>query len=218
MSRKSITEYAGGKGPRQLVWEAIRALAAASDDAFDEQAIYRSIPRDPRLLVELTIVSDYRRCLVAAGILAVVTPGNRRAPATYRLAINEGLEAPRVRKDGSRVTQGLAQEQMWRTLRLLSGDTNGRELAAHASTPAVPVAELAARDYLLVLAHAGYLICTKEGKGLGRGGVLARYRLKPGRNTGPRPPMVCRTRAVYDPNEGKVVWTKPVTEEDAIYA
>lgn len=218
MSRKPVTEYAGGKGPRQHIWEAIRALAAASDDAFDEYAIHHSMPRAARLSIEMGTVRDYRHCLVAAGILVIVTPSlNRSTPATYRLVNNEGLEAPRVRRDGSRVTQGLAQEQMWRTLRILSGDTNGRELAAHASTPLIPVAEAAARDYLLVLNQAGYLLCTQEGKGTGKGGIQARYRLKPGRNTGPRPPMVCRTRAVYDPNEGKVVWAKPVTDEDAIY-
>lgn len=219
MSRKPVTEYVGGKGPRQHVWEAIRALAAAGNEAFDEHAIHRAMPREARMIIEMGTLRDYRHCLVAAGILAVVTPClNRKTPATYRLAIDEGLEAPRVRRDGSRVTQGRAQEQMWRTLRILSGDTNGRELAAHASTPQIPVAEAAARDYLLVLNQAGYLLCTQPGKGMGKGGVLARYRLNPSRNTGPRPPMVCRTRVVYDPNEDKVVWHPSVTDEEAIYA
>ena len=43
-----------------------------------------------------------------------------------------------------------------------------------------------------------------------------RYRLI--RNTGPRPPMVQRIDAIYDPNLGAVVWTRQdITEEEAIY-
>lgn len=219
MARKPVTEYAGGKGPRQHIWEAIRALAAAGDEAFNEQAIHCSMPRAARMVIEMATVRDYRHCLVAAGILGVVAPSlDRRTPATYRLINDEGLEAPRVRRDGSRVTQGLAQEQMWRTLRILTSDTNGRELAAHASTPHIQVAEVAARDYLLALFQAGYLLCTQEGKGTGKGGIQGRYRLKPSRNTGPRPPMICRAKVVYDPNEDKVVWSATVTDEDAIHA
>lgn len=218
MPPKAVTQYVGGKGPRQHIWEAIRKLAATSDEAFDEHAIWGSMPSVARASIEMGTVRDYRYCLQAAGILAVVNVSpNRRTATTYRLAKDEGLEAPRVRRDGTRVTQGLAQEQMWRTLRMLTADTNGRELAAHASSSTVPVAEVAALDYLLTLFQAGYLACTKEGQGLGKGGVQARYRLKPNRNTGPRPPMVCRTKVVYDPNEDKVVWAAPVTDEDAIH-
>lgn len=210
--RKPITAYAGGKGPRQRIWEAIRARAGLE---FSRYQIARAAD------VEDSTVTTYLQALVKAEVIKVCRSeriNNVTAETFYLLVRDEGLEAPRLRRDGSRVTQGLAQEQMWRTLRILNGDTNGRELAAHASTPGIPVAEAAARDYLLVLSKAGYLLCTQEGKGTGKGGILARYRLKPGRNTGPRPPMVCRTRAVYDPNEDKVVWAKPVTEEDAIYA
>lgn len=212
MSRKPVTEYAGGKGPRQHIWEAIRAVGPDADWMLYQIARAAGVTD--------STVTTYVQALVKAGIVERIGErkiSNVAAEGRYRLIRNEGLEAPRVRRDGSRVTQGLAQEQMWRTLRMMAADTNARELAAHASTPAIPVAEVAANHYLLDLARAGYLHCTQEGKGTGKGGIQARYRLKPGRNTGPRPPMVCRTRAVYDPNEGKVVWAKPVTDEDAIY-
>ncbi len=218
MARKSITTYAGGKGPRQLIWEAIRRLAG--EDAFTEDTIWQSITRDARHRIDIGTIRDYRRCLVNAGILSVVSAATRRgASASYVLVRDEGLDAPRVRKNGSRVTQGFAQEQMWRTLRMSVCDTNARELTAHASTPSVPVAETAAKDYLQILFYAGYLLRTSEGKGLGamRGGVQARYRLKPSRNTGPRPPMVCRANVVYDPNEDKVVWQQQVSDEEAIH-
>ena len=216
MPRKPITTYAGGKGPRQLIWEAIRTLQR-SGKPMTEIAIWQGVPRDVRQGLDLGAVRDYRRALVAAGILGVVTETSPRTTGTYHLLKDEGLEAPRLRKDGSRVTQGLAQEQMWRTLRLLTSDTNSRELAAHASSTTAPVAELAARDYLKTLYVAGYLDRTAEGKGTGAGGIQARYRLKPQRNTGPRPPMVCRTKVVYDPNLDKVVWQPAVSEEEAIY-
>ena len=102
-----------------------------------------------------------------------------------------------------------------RRLQVVKGDTNARELAAHASTPAVPVRETAAADYLRNLLCASYLRETRRGHGTGRGGVQARFQLIA--NTGPRPPMVCRADAIYDPNLGKTVWVRPVTEEDAIY-
>ena len=217
MSRKPITQYVGGKGPRQCIWEAIRHLAALNNQPFSDADIWRALPIAIRMEIDAGAIREYRRSLIAAGVLVTVEEHAKFKAGSYRLVKDEGVEAPRVRKDGTRVTQGLAQEQMWRTLRMVSADTNGHELAAHASTPAIPVAEVAARDYLQVLFHAGYLICTKEGKGTGRGGVQARFRLKPARNTGPRPPMVCRTRVVYDPNEDKVVWAPVVTDEDAIH-
>lgn len=194
-------------------------MTAAGAESWDEDVVWHTLPRAARVTVSAATIRDYRRDLIAAGIVAVVTAATPRTPGTYRLVKDEGIEAPRVRRDGSRVTQGLAQEQMWRTLRMLPGDTNARELAAHACTSATPVAEAAAKDYLLTLAKAGYLLTTQEGKGLGygRGGVQARYRLKPSRNTGPRPPMICRTRVVYDPNEDKIVWQPSVSEEDAVY-
>lgn len=216
MARKPITTYAGGKGPRQLIWEAIRTLQR-SGQPIVEIDIWQALPREVRHGLDLGAVRDYRRALVAAGILGVVADPTARTNGTYQLLKDEGLEAPRLRRDGSRVTQGLAQEQMWRTLRLLTCDTNHRELAAHASSAAVPVAEAAAKDYLKTLHIAGYLQRTTEGKGTGAGGIQTRYRLKPQRNTGPRPPMICRTKVVYDPNEDKVVWQPKVSEEDAIY-
>lgn len=214
MSRKpAAIEMKGGKGLRQRLWDRLRAHTgdfALTDIVLGGEAIETA--------------RDYLIGLERAGYLDVtlvsVKSGNRWTAKRWRLARDNGLEAPRVRRDGSAVTQGLPQEQMWRTLRLLKGDTNARELAAHAGTPAVPVAEVAASDYLKNLFVADYLIRTAEGKGRGKGGVQARYRLKPaphGKAPGPRPPMVCRTNVVYDPNLDKVVYTPPVTEEDAIY-
>jgi len=212
MRKPATLELVGGKGPRQRIWEAIRGKGAAE---WNNYAIARAADADDETAY------TYVRGLKLAGYI-VETRRERRhgsvAGAWYRLARDIGIEAPRVRKDGSPVTQGLAQEQMWRTLRGVKRDINARELAAGASTPAIPVAETAAGDYLRTLHSAGYLDCTAPGKGNGRGGIQARYRLKAARNTGARAPMVCRARAVFDPNENKIVWQAGVTDEDAIYA
>lgn len=207
-------ELAGGKGLRQRLWDRMRAWPKSQPFAL------RDILCGDELSSEAT-AKEYVTGLFHAGYLdlraAAVGSGPvaQRAPARYSLSRDAGAEAPRVRRDGTAVTQGLAQEQMWRTLRMLRGDTNARELAAHAATPEIPVRESAAADYLRNLHLAQYLECTRPGKGTGRGGIQARYRLIS--NTGPRPPMVCRTDAVYDPNLNRTVWVRPVTEEDAIY-
>lgn len=215
MSRKPITTYAGGKGPRQMIWDAIRANGLEAE--WTRYQIARAAG------VEDNTAVTYLQALAKAGFIVVTHEERINNIATekyYRLVRDEGIEAPRLRRDGSRVTQGLVQEQMWRALRMLKGDINARELSAHASTPAVTVDESAAEHYLGVLHKAGYLQCTKVGKGLGHvgRGVQARYILVPICNTGPRPPMVCKTKVLYDPNLGEVVHAHPVTEEDAIYA
>lgn len=206
-------ELSGGKGPRQRVWEAIRRLARAGDAPFGEADIWDATEGAEKD-IEMSLIRDYRRCLVAGGYLTQRRAPTPRTAALYALVRDGGAEAPRLRKDGVPVTMGLAQEQMWRTLRAMGGDTNARELAAHASTPAIAVRELSARDYLRTLHLAGYLECTRPGKP-GARARSPRYRLIS--NTGPRPPMVTRADVVYDPNLGQTVWVRPVTEEDAIY-
>ena len=206
--RKPVTaEYRGGKGPRQRAWEAIRALKGKEWSIIQ---IAATCDIDERT------ISSYCNALEKAGIVEVVRTEPARCRIIKRffsLVKDEGIDAPRVKKDGSRVTQGLAQEQMWRALRMLKGDVNWRELAAMASSTRAPVAPAAAADYLAMLNRAGYLVLVHEGKP----GTQARYRLSPSRNTGPRPPMICRTKVVYDPNEDKIVWQPEITEEDAIY-
>lgn len=219
MPRKPVTELLGGESPRQRIWSVIRAMGVGAEWSLDQVVQQTRFERELGGTVDVATLRTYVQCLVAAGIVRETRREKVRGRACrcwYALARDEGVEAPRVRRDGSRVTQGLAQEQMWRTLRMLgSGDTNARELAAHASSSAAAVAEVAAGDYLRVLATAGYLHCTAAGHGTGRGGVLARYRLRAEMNTGPKPPMVCRTRVVFDPNLMAVTWAPVVTEEDA---
>ena len=212
MPRKPIhLEMRGGKGPRQRIWEVIRGdgLVVVGGTFTITQVCLAA-------RVEEHQARDYCTGLERAGYIARdPAPVPRGGTVTWHFVRDNGAEAPRVRRDGSPVTQGLGQEQMWRALRMLRGsDINARELAAHASTPAVAVKESTAGAYLRALAAAGYLTVTAQGKGKGQGGVLARYRLS--RDAGPKPPMVTRCDGVFDPNVG-TLWVQPVTEEGLIY-
>ena len=217
MARKPA-QLATGLGLRQLVWIRIRARRAASADfTLDEITLGGE---------STETVRDYVIGLERAGYLAAApTPaaGGRHQKKRWHLARDIGLDAPRVRRDGTHVTQGMAQEQMWRALRMLKGDINARELAAHAGTPAIPVAATAAADYLRNLHHAGYLHLTQPARTTMKNGgkAQARYRLKPAvdgkGDTGPRAPMVCRTHVLYDPNTDTSTPIERITEELFIY-
>lgn len=163
------------------------------------------------LRVRRETVTRYLKCLTAAGILDKQTgqPAKRGsfAPQVYTLIRDFGVETPRVRKTGEIVTQGVAREQLWRSIRILR-EFNATELHVTASTPSIPVRLSEARFYLGKLLQAGYLRRTHRGVP----GRMARYRLLPTRNSGPKPPMVQASGDVYDPNVGRVVWRRAPSE------
>ena len=197
----------GGKGPRQQVWDLIRAKAGARFEIVDVV---------PKGVNEIT-AHKYVKSLLAAGHVkqAEERPGVRanRPHKGYQLVKDVGAEAPRLKIDGTPVKHGLAQEQMWRTLRMLGGDINASELAAHASTPSIQVPVNTARSYLAHLCDANFVQLTAKRSG----SKEQRYRLTV--NTGPRAPLVCGTKVLYDPNTDKThsLPMHRVTEEDAIY-
>lgn len=152
-------------------------------------------------------IREYTACLLNGGFLIVHAEKGPGAPTIYELIRDNGVEAPRLRRDGSEVTQGRAQEQMWRAMRIL-GTFTPRELAVNATTEEVPVAEEAAKSYIMYVSKAGYITMVtppKPGSRYGRG-AQARYRFLATRYTGPRPLQVQRVKQVFDPNIGKVVW------------
>lgn len=211
MSRKPVhLEMINGAGPRQRVWEVVRRHLLTTSP-------FTSVDLSREAKVEMGIVTEYMKCLRAGGYIAPVDASAGHGQAVRHTAIRDnGAEAPRLRRDGTQVTAGLRQEAMWRVLRMLQGaDVNARELAALASTAALPVDPVAAKSYLQDLHGAKYLQRTVEGKGRGRGGLPCRYRLVS--NTGPKPPMVTRVNGIFDPNLGQLIWIEPISEETAIY-
>lgn len=193
-------EYVGGKSKRQIIWEKIRELKRFEECSDLVRELPGTINRDT--------TRTYVKALVSADFLRLVKSDGEGFH--YALVRDNGVEAPRVRKDGSEVTQGREQENIWRSLRAVNYPVNYRELAGLASTADHPVSANFARDYLVNLHKAGYLSRSdaKAFKG------ACKYALIPSKNTGPRPPMVQRIKQVYDPNLGRVVWTDPKGAND----
>ena len=141
-------------------------------------------------------VVDYLKSLEAAGYLT--SKALLGQSIIYGLEKDPGVETPRVRKDGSHVTQGSINEQMWRTMKMLVTFT-ADELALAASLPDSIVSKATAVDYCRKLAEAGYMATLVAGKP----NRAARYRFV--RNTGPKPPQITRIKVVFDPNLQEIV-------------
>ena len=180
-------ELAGGKGPRQRIWEIIRRF---NKSAFGLAEI---TPGG----VDISTARTYVNCLVKAGILATV---ENAPPRRWKLLTDTGIEAPRVRRDGTLVTQGAGNHDMWGSMQAMP--TFNASLLAMTSGVSIATA----KAYCSHLERAGYLAVIKAGKGMGKSGILTTYRLLNSRNTGPRAPMVTRLKAVYDPNEHRFAW------------
>jgi len=189
--RKPVHLLAASKKPtgRQAIWQGIRAIREGF--TIPELAARTDIHPDT--------VRTYLIGLAAAGFIVRIPSSIRGG---WNLVKDVGVEAPRVTKGGQTVTQGLAREQMWRTMKLLPTGFGWRELAMVSSTDDVPVAEADARDYCRNLALAGYLAVVTKGKG----SKATCYRFIKAKNTGPKPPQVQRMQTVFDPNLGQIVW------------
>lgn len=123
----------------------------------------------------------------------------------YKLVRDAGVHAPRLQKDGSPVTQGEANANMWRAMRMMKQFTP-LDLSTHSTTDSVSVAETTAKCYCTMLLKAGYLrVIEKANPFQAR---QATYRLV--RNTGPFPPQVQRVKQVFDPNLNKVTYAPGV--------
>lgn len=189
-----LTMTAKKPGGRQAIWEEIRRRGAFT--VMDVASACKAHPKT---------VQGYVECLLASGHIGSVDGG-------FRLIRDAGVEAPRVHRDGSPVTQGLPREQMWRMMRHRgTADFDYRDVALWSSTDDVRVSEVEARDYLKHLAKAGYLLPVAPAK-TGKDAHPARYRFDARRNTGPKPPMVQRMKTVFDPNLRKIVWFLEVEE------
>ncbi|MEO1472778.1 MAG: hypothetical protein AAFS03_02385 [Pseudomonadota bacterium] len=116
----------------------------------------------------------------------------------FTLIRDVGIEPPRVRKDGTEVTQGRGTANMWRSMRMMS-DFTTRDLSLSASTGGVEVKLDTAKDYCNHLMRAGYLRIVDQPTPTSP----PRYRLI--RNTGPKPPQIQRVKQVFDPNLNQVV-------------
>ena len=175
---------------RQLIWEALRKKVG-------EWQTVISLSEDLR--VNRKTAMDYLDALEAAGMVERRRDDGHQGLAWVRLVQDGGYHAPRLRKDGSPVTQGVGVTNMWRSMRIVKIFT-APEIARLSTTGAVTVTETTAQSYIGILFATGFLaVVEKANPGVGR---KASYRLV--RNTGPKPPMIQRVKRVYDPNTRKV--------------
>ena len=180
-SRKPMDKL-NGFDSREEMWKVIRVKKVFT---------VRDIHQETTL--DISSVRDYIRGLTNAGFLSEDTTS---APATFTLIKDIGVDAPRVQKDGTLVTQGRGRINMWRVMHILQVFT-AQELAVNASTPQCAVKLSSAEDYLRHLCRAGYLKRDKDG----------RYTFLRHMFTGPKPPMVQRVKRVWDQNLKKVMWS-----------
>lgn len=188
MSRQPINlELIGGKTKRQRIWDLIRSKGTG---------IFKIADVTPGDIHKGTS-KTYLESLVRAEYLGCNLIGNSKL---YYLINDAGVEAPRVTKQGDKVTQGQGNEALWGAMQAL-GSFNTRVLAEMAG-----VMESTVKSYCKILSCAGYLTVDKKGKGMGSGGIGTQYRLLTSKVNGPRPPMITRLKAVYDPNIHEIVW------------
>lgn len=188
--RKPVDKMTGNDS-RDAIWKEIRR-----QKTFTIREIYLCTD------LEISSVRQYVTGLVKAGYVTEdresLSVGMKvlQTPIKYTLARDVGIDAPRVRQDGSLVTQGQGTVNMWRTMRIL-GNFTARELAVSATTETCSVKEDTAKSYIGHLCNAGYLRKTGD-----------RYCFIPSRHTGPKPPMIQRVKRVWDPNLKKVMWSE----------
>lgn len=190
--RRAVDKMAEGgiANPRQTVWDAARKLAG--EDLQKPFSLTRIVTQTG---VVRKTAKDYLLSLKAAAYLD-------QMPFTgddeWKFLRDGGAHAPRVRLDGSAVTQGSGTMNLWRSMRMLAQFT-ALDLSAHSTTETVTVTENTAQSYCTMLLATGYLrVVQKADPVKGRKAI---YRLI--RNDGPQPPMIQRVKQVFDPNTGK---------------
>lgn len=199
--RKPVDAMAavGQLAPQEIIWQAIRSVPE-----FDRKTLCKVIYQQQGRSVSDSAVASYLRRLCRAGYIHLVReeplPGSVLRKV-FALAPDAPFEAPRVTKDGKPVTQGRANENMWRSMRII-GEFTARDLAVQAATEDAPISESAAKTYCMHLQKAGYLVVTRPNRG---GHSPAHYRFLPSRYTGPKAPMIQRVKVVFDPNLGRVM-------------
>ncbi|MBF0415624.1 MAG: hypothetical protein HQL79_07635 [Magnetococcales bacterium] len=162
--------------PEDRVWAMIRELGAALDG-------WRFSDLADRTTANRRTVRDYVSRLVRGGYLA-------RDGAYYRLARDNGVERPQVRKDGAPVPMS-NREKMWLAMEGMRNFSH-RDLAFVTGVPAIDV-----KCYIGYLARVGILTLVEPSQP----GKVARHTLC--QWTGPKPLQIRRDKSVFDPNTGK---------------
>lgn len=205
MARKPVDELAKNVHPqgRQAIWDAIRTLGA-DDQSFTVRDVFDALGWQ----VNFDTIRTYVNALVKAGIVnKVVRKSRYEANQLTLVAKRQPTEAPRVRRDGSQVTQGQVNENLWRAIRTAKEAFDWEELTFYARTEEVNIAPGTTKKYLEQLALAGLVKVVKPSKG---GNPChankSKYVFVKAKDPGPLPPQIQKKEQLWDPNSKKVLW------------
>ena len=188
----------------EVVWLVIRQLRTFTCTALICEIVNKGFKDCNDLTVKSYLQRLHKGCYIEIIDKENVNIRGNVERYTYTLQRDIGVHAPKLTKTGQPSKRGRGQEHMWRTIKIL-GEFDYRDLALAASTADYSIKPNTAQDYVKHLAKAGYLHCTQTAK---TGCRLARYRLLPSKDTGPRPIQVQRIKQVFDPNLDEVVWSE----------
>jgi hypothetical protein len=143
-----------------------------------------------------TMGRTYLGSLTTAGFVEkTAAPGAFRQADSYRLVRDNGVEAPRFKKDGTLRTEPTLQERIWAAIKALPSFSAADVVLAMGAGSVDAVTR-----YLQMLQKAGYVAAIDTAK-------PPRYRLLPSRNSGPRAPAIrAKGTVVYDPNLARQVY------------
>lgn len=196
--QKSVVEKLDRFGTEysyQVVWHAIRQLKSE----FTVADISCHLLEEN--VSELTIDSYLTRLHRGGFIECIKQPYKGSCIANYWTLVKDvGHIAPKLTKSGKPSTRGNRQDAMWRSMKML-GQFTARDIALTASTNEQEIKLTSSKTYIRHLHKAGYLRMTRKSERSNP----ALYQLISTRNTGPKPPMVLRTKDVYDQNTNQII-------------
>lgn len=154
-------------------------------------------------------INDFLRRLEKAAVIERLADIDERGEITYRAVVRQSA-TPKVRRDGTVVESASKQKCMWNTMRSPTSRQGftATDIVIWGSTDETVIKLTAAKSYITMLAKAGYLTEIMKGSP----GKLSMWRLAPDMNTGPLPPMILRTKLVFDQNRHSVMG--PVVAEE----
>lgn len=191
---------------QDFFWSVMRQFHAAGE-VFTVGDVWKRSDDDHR-----ATVSTFMRRLETAGYIERVgtfgtSLAGRREPQ-FRI-VRPQLPTPVVGRDGTGSRSGQAQQNMWNVMRRERDGWTASDLAVLASTDEVAVTRNTALAYCTRLEKAGILAVADKGCP----GRPRRWWLKGSANTGPKPPMILRTKLVYDQNTARIMGDTLAEEE-----
>jgi len=188
--------------PRDRMWAFIRKARKVTCQQLQEGV------GSPHLNLET--IQDYLLVLCRSGYLKQLNKQGHDARVRFDEVhfelVKDSIEAPRINKEGGKVTQGVVTLAMWRAMKAIK-EFDYRDIQRAASLGDVlQVSAQTAKSYVVLLARAGYFKTVRAAKP----GIPARYRMV--RDTGHHAPAITRRKCVFDRNTGAFTWQQSEQE------